>query len=501
MKKVDEFIFATLRLGKDSVDEIKKINQQPAHALENPFVISVTCTQVPNEYEKGTYVIIWLGSDNDKGKHTEWSQGFKAIGKVISIDRAQKRNDNSTFVVHIGYIFPKSVGRLDLLDEAPDDYSKCASMPIIGPEDRANQTVRIISNNPRSQISALFRAFEKIHNGFFEDMKLAYPELESLLIAMSDHSNKMDKVHESVGKYGGCEHLKFPHNRIIFGAPGTGKSYALESDRKGHFDAHHYERVTFHPAYSYAQFFGGYKPVGQGKDIGYAYVPGPFLRILLKALSRPNENFLLLIEEINRANVAAVFGEAFQLLDRKKGRSEYPVDIGDELTKYIAENYSDAQLDEGKLYLPANFYIWATMNSADQGVSPMDTAFKRRWEFEYLSINEGEEKAVSVAVNLGLSGIENEELLEWNPVRHRINKALEKARVPEDKWLGPFFISLESLQNPERFIKVFKSKVLMYLFEDAAKYVMPEIFGKEYKSYSELLVDFEKRGTAIFKGE
>ena len=192
---------------------------------------------------------------------------------------------------------------------------------------------------------------------------------------------------------------------------------------------------------------------------------------------------------------------AAELIKTLKIGFDFASSVDDSTFSIGNKEYSLSINDEGKLYLPANFYIWATMNSADQGVSPMDTAFKRRWEFEYLSINEGEEKAVSVAVNLGLSGIENEELLEWNPVRHRINKALEKARVPEDKWLGPFFINLESLQNPERFIKVFKSKVLMYLFEDAAKYVMPEIFGKEYKSYSELLVDFEKRGTAIFKGE
>ena len=122
--------------------------------------------------------------------------------------------------------------------------------------------------------------------------------------------------------------LPLPHNRIIFGAPGTGKSHLLEKDRKQYFDDAHYERVTFHPSYTYSQFVGAYKPVAlknteSKDDITYSFVPGPFCRTLAKAIQNPSENFLLVIEEINRANVAAVFGDVFQLLDRdESGKSE-----------------------------------------------------------------------------------------------------------------------------------------------------------------------------------
>lgn len=294
-----------------------------------------------------------------------------------------------------------------------------------------------------------------------------------------------------------------PYNRIVFGAPGTGKSYTINQDRQNHFpNAETYERVTFHPAYSYAQFFGCYKPVGKGNNIEYKYIPGPFLRVLLHALSHPEKNFLLVIEEINRANVAAVFGDVFQLLDRENGRSEYPIDISEELADYIQkyEQQHDVQvkLNEGnKLYLPENFYIWATMNSADQGVMPLDTAFKRRWEFHYMPIDEGEDKIASYSTDLALKSGDTE-TLNWNTVRHHINRLLKKAGINEDKWLGPFFLSMEVLQDPNKLQRMFKSKVLMYLFEDAAKYNLRTVFGQEYAAYSELLADFENRGLEIF---
>ena len=117
------------------------------------------------------------------------------------------------------------------------------------------------------------------------------------------------------------------------------------------------------------------------------------IRVLEKAVKNPGRNFLLIVEEINRANAAAVFGDVFQLLDRKKGTSEYPVETSEDLKQYLASGYygdfserEDLQpryLDSfGKLLIPSNLYIWATMNSADQGVFPMDTAFKRRWAFQ-----------------------------------------------------------------------------------------------------------------------
>ncbi len=330
--------------------------------------------------------------------------------------------------------------------------------------------------------------------------------------------SEVSMIHESNASYNAddkAELLKFSWNRIIFGAPGTGKSYLLECDRKKWFDVEHYERVTFYPGYSYGQFFGCYKPVGNKGEISYDYIPGPFLRMLLKSISDPSDNYLLLIEEINRADVAAAFGDVFQLLDRKHGISEYSVDISNELQKYILEHYTNIKLSGNKLYIPANLYIWATMNNADQGVMPLDTAFKRRWDFEHLSIDAGEQGIESYFAVLQLKSDEvmqendretaelkqkKEEKIYWNTVRHQINMRLRIAGLNEDKWLGPFFLSTETLQDEDLFLERFQSKVLMYLFEDAAKYSMSVVFGQEYASYTELCLAFQKQGTQIFSG-
>lgn len=306
-----------------------------------------------------------------------------------------------------------------------------------------------------------------------------------------------------------------PHNRIIFGAPGTGKSHLLEQQRSQYFDNAHYERVTFHPNYSYSQFVGAYKPVKKitdGKDdITYEYIPGPFVRVLAKALKNPNENFLLVIEEINRANVAAVFGDVFQLLDRDaEGKSEYPIDASEDLKKYLSK--SGISLDDGKIAIPNNMYIWATMNSADQGVMPLDAAFKRRWEFEYIGIDENESEVSSYEIpNAKHSDGDSTtfSFINWNDFRKSLNaklKNLAGASVNEDKLVGPFFISKQSLEmakeNPENFIKLFKSKVLMYLYEDVCKMNPRALFSGINTTgrlhYSDVCAAFDEIGVNIF---
>lgn len=261
----------------------------------------------------------------------------------------------------------------------------------------------------------------------------------------------------------------------------------------------HYERVTFHPNYTYSQFVGTYKPAmktvsdddGEKEEITYSFVPGPFLRVYVNAVKNPGENYLLIIEEINRANVAAVFGDVFQLLDRKdSGESEYPVTAGEDIRKYLKSR----GIDKTELSIPENMYIWATMNSADQGVFPMDTAFKRRWNFEYIGIDENEEGIKIYEIPTGRN-----KKVNWNSLRKAINRKLINAKINEDKLLGPYFISEKdlksALQNPEDFIKLFKSKVLMYLFEDAAK-MKSDFFSK--RTYSEICKEFDKNGIALF---
>jgi hypothetical protein len=282
-----------------------------------------------------------------------------------------------------------------------------------------------------------------------------------------------------------------PHNLIVFGAPGTGKSYqvAKHSSRFGV----NLERVTFHPDYSYAQFVGTYKPVAIGDNITYKYVPGPFTRVLVKALKNPGEDYLLIIEEINRANVAATFGDVFQLLDRKDGASEFPIAASEDLRAYLEEQLERTCED---VAIPSNMYVWATMNSADQGVFPMDTAFKRRWDFRYIGIDDGSE---SLPQGVGITDPAGH-TVEWDTIRRAINATLvRECRVNEDKLLGCFYLGPSKLKDSSTFNEAFKSKVLMYLYEDAARQHRKDLFkGCDSSMYSSVCSAYDHDGMGIF---
>ena len=326
----------------------------------------------------------------------------------------------------------------------------------------------------------------------------------------------------------------FSLNRIIFGAPGTGKSYGLEQDRKKILQEDEnnpkihiggYERVTFHPDYTYSQFVGTYKPVSEGKEIYYKFVPGPFMRIFVNAIENGKSDnpqpYVLLVEEINRAPVAAVFGDIFQLLDRDDdGSSQYEIEASEDIRGYLADKLGGDPDDYEKIKIPDNMYIWATMNSADQGVFPMDTAFKRRWDFTYLGVDENDEDIRGKFVVVG-DPEKEQQRIEWNSLRKAINEWLAKEKINEDKQLGPYFIS-RSIVVPEnggteidsgKFCETFKNKVLMYLFEDAARQRRDRLFEGAVKDiggrhdrintnrYSEVCAAFDAQGIGIFNSD
>lgn len=326
------------------------------------------------------------------------------------------------------------------------------------------------------------------------------------------------------------EEVPEPRNLIFFGAPGTGKSYKLKSMAKRYFPDKNVHRVTFYPDYTYTQFVGCFKPYATQDEetnktlFTYRFVPGPFLKSYMDAISNPSQSFLLIIEEINRANPAATFGDVFQLLDRNDdGVSEYGVDVPLEMRDFIksywltdcglsyeekdeasqARGFSDQrdmlEFMMGELRLPSNMYIWATMNSADQGVFPMDTAFKRRWDFRYMGINEGEDADID---GVPLNEIEvpcGKHQVKWNNLRIAINNFMmsDELKINEDKLLGPFFVNPRTLTE-DRFVDVFKDKVLLYLYEDAGKTKRSRMFRKGLKTYSQICDAFEDEGVGIF---
>jgi hypothetical protein len=300
------------------------------------------------------------------------------------------------------------------------------------------------------------------------------------------------------------------HSKIVYGAPGTGKSWIVNDAAAG-FE--YYTRVTFYPDYSFFQFVGGYKPkslyaeadykyhtFNKADDSGifirrpvidYAVVPGPFMSMLVRAYQRPEEKHLLIIEELNRANAAAVFGDLFQLLDRnEEGLSTYAATVSIEMSnwllsqKLVPDGELIEQSDSGelKLRLPKNFFIWATMNSADQGVQPLDAAFKRRWTFQYVPLNSGE--AAVKAWTVILAG----RVILWNKLRRVLNKFLVqqgsngRSMVAEDRLLGPFFMKASELADGH----VVLNKLMLYLRDDLVRHNPAVIFASGVLNFSDL---------------
>ena len=229
-----------------------------------------------------------------------------------------------------------------------------------------------------------------------------------------------------------------------------------------------------------------------------------------------SENYLLIIEEINRANTAAVFGDFFQLLDRTNGESEYSICTSEDMKVYLSKELECLEGEAGeyiieklganfeRIILPKNLYIWATMNSSDQGIMPLDTAFKRRWEFEYLGIDAAANENQEAFDNYRFR-INSTETVRWNDFRMKLNEKLCKY-IPEDKLIGPYFISKSILDNSstiegiDKLTEIIGNKVLMYLFEDAAKTFKSELFKEgKYSTYSILRDNFNNHALEIFK--
>lgn len=285
--------------------------------------------------------------------------------------------------------------------------------------------------------------------------------------------------------------------KIFYGCPGTGKSRrvkemaeGVESEKAIFFDEDGnkiddvttYEdwskitsnifRTTFHPDYDYSTFVGSYKPVMAAvldkdgnetgeEELAYDFVPQVFTNAYVRAWKSLNDDSLadeekqvyLIIEEINRGNCAQIFGDLFQLLDRKNGWSEYPIIPDAELRKYLEK----CKLESNRLILPANLHILATMNTSDQSLFPMDSAFKRRWAMEYVPINLEQKVAKEFTFTV------NKVPYSWVEFLGKINPLIRKATDSEDKQMGEFFIK-ENVSEDE-----FKNKVMFYIWNDVCK--------------------------------
>lgn len=227
---------------------------------------------------------------------------------------------------------------------------------------------------------------------------------------------------------------------------------------------------------------------GNSTAIAYAFTPQVFTNAYVRAWEHPNEKVYLVIEEINRGNCAQIFGDLFQLLDRKDdGTSEYPIHADNDLANYLQDTLRDDAkqgIAEGKLCLPSNLHIIATMNTSDQSLFPMDSAFKRRWDWEYVPINYGNE-VKSGEFEIAIGEKENQKRYRWIDFLKAINKHILKVTGSEDKQMGNFFIK-SSIKEKE-----FKSKVMAYLWHEVCK----DEYGTQgnfFRSYEEEKKDMKE---------
>jgi len=277
-------------------------------------------------------------------------------------------------------------------------------------------------------------------------------------------------------------------NKIFYGAPGTGKSYKVNNIVQNKDDKTH--RVTFHPEYDYASFIGGYKPTMEEEDskevIKYKFVPQAFTNIYVKAWNDPNNTYYLVIEEINRGNCAEIFGDIFQLLDRD---SDYSITPSIELEDYLKTSLVDKDkgLKNGKLKLPRNLNIYATMNTSDQSLFPMDSAFKRRWDWEYIPIcyeELTEEGKPNPSFNYVVD-LDSHNSFKWNEFISKVNlnHIQQNPVLGMDKCIGNYFVIPK---NGGKAIDVttFINKAIFYLWNDVFKDEKNEVF-EENSSYED----------------
>lgn len=247
-------------------------------------------------------------------------------------------------------------------------------------------------------------------------------------------------------------------NLIFYGAPGTGKSHRVDELTSGMIVT----RTVFHPDTQNSDFFGALKPAMSGDNVTYTFQPGPLARAIVGAANGLQLHHYLVIEELNRAPAAAVFGELFQLLDRQEnGAGAYAVDFP---TPESAEWFKSQGYAPDKLILPQNLSIYATMNSADQGVYPLDTAFRRRWEQIYLPLYDAQKGSPSGKIRYRVKGDIKE--IEWMSFVMTLNGFLqEHFDFPEDRLLGPWFVKSHELSD-----SIIPPKVILYLVDDLLRH-------------------------------
>ncbi|MBM3454453.1 MAG: hypothetical protein FJX80_04815 [Bacteroidetes bacterium] len=451
------------------------------------------------KYELPNYAMFNSGTNVDKQKRIQdWSNyrqfiyPFKIIAKIFKaiesedvIQRYLTSDDLCRIIIPLSAVQADTSTHIENIlrfRSNPSDYALWSK-----PQDSVNNGERMANEYLRflEFMGLLTSNKPDEHRHVNKKYQLAAPDSLDFLL----HDNNLTSAPLKATDDSGCKSEKNPEykeNKIYFGAPGTGKSYEISQLLKQRIPDKKCRdkfafRVTFHPEYDHASFVGGYKPYSKdGRDIEYKFVPQIFTNLFVKAVNDPDNQYYLVIEEINRGNCAEIFGDLFQLLDRNK---EYSINPSKELADYLNGKDEEGNniikrptvfWENGeKMLLPDNITLWATMNTSDQSLMPMDSAFKRRWEWKYVPINyeeyNDEQKTKKNESFNYLVKIGDNESFSWIRFIETVNYKISKIEsLGMDKCLGNYFVQVNDgeIIIPE---DIFINKVLFYLWNDVFK--------------------------------
>lgn len=491
----------------DNLVSLKCIQPDVAHAVlsREPVITISDIYTLADKLTLNNTVFLTLGGDRGNSE-VDWEPGFRAIAHVVKAPYGHGYRSEAKYFkidLKLDVVLPEAMTRNDFLD-----YKSAWNVTFIGPELKRDptQAVGSITYNEAVAVTrcALDRfpeikdSLEKIFSTTF--MNKVYGPTEKLLSVMVNHGETDEaalcrELNSNLTKTQMADDFTFfAENVLFYGVPGCGKSYSVEQRYESQVTNNQCKvRVVFHPDYTYSDFVGQLMPVlkevpnAQGEKeekLQYDFVPGPFTRILDVAYANHQEKCLLIIEELNRGNAPAIFGEIFQLLDRNDdGSSKYAIYNSD-----IANEVHKDKLCPIKL--PPNLTIVATMNTSDQNVFTMDTAFQRRWQMKHIPNRFTGESLDEKTINHVAKHLPNSEI-SWGVFAQTINKKMHTANLgfggTEDKSLGVYFATDNDLDDAERFAE----KVLKYLWDDAFKLGRKELFNDCSQGLSAVIEAYE----------
>lgn len=473
-----------------NVFKIKTGSEETYAKFNNPSVKKILVDHLI-QYDElikiGEPVFFLFGGDG-----TPWENGLAGLCKIASqpLDLGYEIAKNGKYYkleLEIIYKLKTHMTKMDF-SRYPETFDTG-----IGPSTKGerNQALGVIEN--KSAVAALCRAVMDKEPEISNCIREIFGE-EIFKIATQNSIVYKKQVSNPEEKKSAFYTPNFSQI-IYYGVPGSGKSHKIDEETENLPDDQKM-RVVYHPEYTNADFIGQILPVMEGNGVRYAFKSGAFTKILIEALKNPSKPYYLIIEEINRGNAAAIFGEIFQLLDRgSDGWSSYCI-MNDYINYEIRKSAPELNWTENTgIRLPPNLSLLATMNTSDQNVFTLDNAFQRRWDMQLVPNECSDTNQMEATITVA------NQKITWKDFQQTINSVIgEKANEGglssmEDKRLGCWFVKAE---NKEIKADLFSNKVLKYLWDDAFKFYHQDIFDSEIRNFEELQKSFMKKGFDVF---